>query len=262
MAADCTKIFPSKSAKVRGVVIVAHGANLRPTRMDELSLSLQENGFTVLRPGFTGHCPSDPHGFAKVSAEEWLADARRFHAEAKQLAHAANAPLYLAAYSFSAPIFMVQHQELPFDKRILFAPAFETKWWYPAARLLAWALPLSFRYKSMNMADYRANNYGGAASARALDIILSRWKRELAPNLQDAVPTLLFMDPKDELLSYQATKNFLVEKNWSNWRLEDISNAGATTSSKMHHLVIDSASLGKAEWERVVKLSLQFLSEA
>ena len=245
--------FQSQGA-VRGVAIVTHGMNLRPERMEDFARFLASIGYDALCPAFTGHAGSNKE-YLEVKAESWEADARRFHALAAERARAAGGvPLVLVAYSFTAAVFQAMAEELRFDRRIYLAPALATKSWYRGVIWFAETFR-GFTYPSMNMKEYQVHPRSGSLPFVALDHFLTRWVK--AERRAEAAPTLILMDPKDELLSYPRIMAYADER--PHWRVERVSVAGSTLPRKFHHLIVDEPSLGAEEWGRATGVVAEFL---
>lgn len=250
---DCD-VWKTHTAQPKGVMVVAHGMNLKPERMDELATFFAEEGYEVLRPAFAGHC-NDEEKYLQVTEKDWEQDARRIHALAARRAAQLKKPLLLTAYSFSAAIFQSMSEELPFAQRIYFAPALSTKFWYP---LLVWSANLfpNFTYQSKNLPGYYANGTSGMRPFLAMDAFLKKWKR--GSGTRDSAPILAWIDENDELLSYDGLITIAADKN--NWRIEKLNNKASTHETPFHHLIIDEAALGKEEWSRVKEETKKFLN--
>lgn len=252
-AEGCDRWFAARGGK-KGVVLLIHGANLRPDRMDEMGATLAERGYETYRPGFRGHCDEGEGAVTGALASIWEKEAQEFYATAKS--RAGTKPLFLVAYSFGALIYQVLGDDLRFARRVYFAPAFATKFWYRPLVWLAGLFP-GFSYPSLVPKEYRANNRTSLQGVLAFDVFLQRWKKGEGKNLEE--PILLWMDPKDELVSYDGVVTHAADK--SNWRLERLSVKDSTLDRSYHHLITDSRALGANEWERVMGETTKFLEE-
>lgn len=239
----CEKWFPAEG-RARGVVVVTHGMNMQPSCMDALATEMARQGFEVYRPAFSGHCAG--HGdYLRVTAADWEADARRVHRAAALKAEALKKPLYLLAYSFTSLIFQTMSKELPFSKRAYLAPPFATKFWYPALRWIAGRFP-DFSYGTFNP-HCAANPRSSGRSLLALEEFMKKWRDGQGGD--DPAPLLAFAEPADELVSFEGVKAEAAAHG--NWRVEAISNKGHTLPKTYHHLIVDEASLGANEWDRL-----------
>jgi esterase/lipase len=228
--------------------------NLKPARMDDLGEELSAAGYWVFRPAFTGHCGHNKY-YLEVDSEHWDRDAREFYALARAKAEELNVPLYLVAYSFSAVIYQSFSRELPFAKKVFFAPAISTRFWFPLAALIANAFP-RITYRSMNLNGYYANATSGMRAVQALEHFVGKVKQ--SRKLNDPTPTLIWVDPRDELVSYKGIK--IQSGRKPKWQLQEISNAGSTMRPAYHHLIINQESLGEKEWARVLRGTTEFLA--
>jgi hypothetical protein len=91
----------------------------------------------------------------------------------------------------------------------------------------------------------------------ALEAFLKRWRA--GEGRGDETPTLVLVDPKDELLSYRTLMN--IADDTPAWRVERVSAAGSTLKRPVHHLIVDEPSLGSAEWRRMLALMEDFLAK-
>lgn len=243
---SCDKFFAAEG-KSKGVVLLTHGANLRPEKMDGLAESFAKAGFDVVRPAFTGHC-GDGALYLKASLADWTDDARLFYLSAR--AHANGKPIFLVAYSFSAPIFL--SLGVKFDRYVLLAPALATKWWYPIVAWAARTFP-DYVHTSKVPEAYRANAETALRPLLALDEFMQ--KARAKPELEK--PTLVWIDKEDELVSAAGLETLAAAR--ANWRIEKISVAGSTLPKSYHHLIIDEAAVGAETWARITKESAAFL---
>jgi len=247
---SCTQ-WLSKPGK-KGIVLLAHGANLKPEKMDAIGRELVQKNFAVYRVGFSGHC-GDREKYLHIKAEDWLADARNFYVEAKRIADREKKPLYLVAYSFSSLIYLNLENELKFDRRIFLAPGIATHYWYHFIRLLGF-LPSWISYPSFSIPEYRENNRTGAATIRATDDLLKNVKNISLD--KNGVDTLVMMSAEDQVVSYKGIRSFAERYSWQ-W--DALSCCENTLPGHYHHRIIDEISLGKNEWQRMIKKMTEFL---
>lgn len=248
----CDAWFPA-AAPARGVVVLTHGMNLRPAAMDEMAKDLSGRGYEVFRPAFTGHCGTDNGIYLAVKAEQWREDARRFYGIASARAKALNLPLHLVAHSFSALVFQAEASAQPFARRVYLAPALSFKFWYPPLILFFRFLP-DYTFDSRNLPQYAVNPVSGARPILAMDDFFRGWRSEG----RQVGPALLFVDPADELVSYEGLRAFAAKQ--ADWEFARVSNAGTKLANGPHHLMVDTAALGEAEWSRMMGLAHDFLS--
>jgi drug/metabolite transporter (DMT)-like permease/esterase/lipase len=244
---------------LRGVAVVAHGLNLRPSRMDALANVLTRAGFYVVRVALAGHGGNDAV-FARVTRDRYLSDMRAAVCAAAEVAHEQKVPLVLVAFSLGAAV----AQDLvntpafprsPFSAQVLFAPAIAVKPFAHAVRLLSFFPAL--RLPSLNIENYRA---AGGTPIAAYNALFASRGALLASSLNGSrVPTLVFLHPDDELVSFQGTRELMEERTLTSWTLEAVDNSGHSLPRTVNHLIIDEASLSKREWERVSARLLEYL---
>jgi len=251
----CDRWIPA-SGQPRGVLVVSHGMNTYPPAMDEFGESFAKDGYEVFRPGFWGH-HGDTEEFLGVTSHEWLEDAHRIHAEAKARADSLGVPLYLLAYSFSGLIFQVLSEKLPFTKRVYLAPAIALHFWYLPLMWLVRLIPwLTFR--SIIPEGYVASRRTGLFSVLAMDFFYLRWT--LGEGSKPAGPTLIWAAKRDELVHAPKLRELAAER--TDWEFRETNVSGCTLPRRYHHLILDSASMGAEEFQRVVKESKEFLEKA
>jgi alpha-beta hydrolase superfamily lysophospholipase len=245
---SCNLWLPSASP-ARGVVLLTHGLNGLPASLNGLGRALAAKGFEVFRPAFEGH-RGDNGAFLSITASEWEQDARRFHAEGAARAQELGVPFHHLAYSMSALIFAAL-PELRFNRRVLFAPALSLHAWYPAAIAIATLLPW-LKFRSRIPEGFSANPVSGMRSARAMHWFRQRWNG--AP---DGTPTLIWADPRDELVNARALQAMAARS--PTWEFRAVSTASCTLPRRFHHLIITEAAVGATEWDRLCAGTAEFL---
>lgn len=258
-AAPCGRWFAASTTPAEGVAIVAHGMNNRPEVMDDLVRTLTSRGLDVLRAGFSGHC-GDRQEFLDLTTERLKQDALSFYGEASNRAAELKKPLYLVAYSFSATVYELLRDRTSFDRRIFFAPALATHWWYPVARLLGF-LPSWFPMPSVVPPEYRANAATGSASIRVIAEFLTEWESSsrAVPSAPEP-PTLVFIHPGDELVSRSGVERMVADRGLKTWSVVPVENSGATHPRPQAHRIIDEVSVGKTQWIALCERMNAFLA--
>jgi alpha-beta hydrolase superfamily lysophospholipase len=235
------------SSPAQGVVVLTHGLNALPSSLDGLGLVLAARGFDVLRPSFEGH-RGDNAAFLSVTAAEWERDALEFHALASVRASELGVPVHLVAYSMSALIFAAM-PSLVFSRRVLLAPALALHFWYPIAMWIAALFPW-IRFRSRIPEGFSANDVSGMRSATAMHFFRRRWR-----GVADATPTLVWADPRDELVSARGLRRMCT----GTWEFRETGITGCTLPQCYHHLITGEAAVGAVEWERVCGETATFL---
>jgi alpha-beta hydrolase superfamily lysophospholipase len=262
-------VFRTNRTPVNGIVIAAHGLNVKPSKMgsptDEGTIvkALLDGGYHVVRAGFAGHS-GEAGAMADVTAQAWLDDARDCVSAARAEAARAEAltrsrcPLYLAGFSLGALVFEVlMNEDAVFDKAVLFSPAFAIKRLAHGVLLLDTAED-SRIIASRSPAEYRAGAGASIAAYKALFALEERL--ESFSFAKNNIPTLVFIEPLDELVSYGKLKRLVTKYDLTNWRLQKVSNKGGRVRPAYHHLIIDAVCLGEEGWAAVRRDMLGFLA--
>ena len=256
------------------VALVIHGLNCRPSRMRPIVDMLAAQGIECLNLSLSGH-GEDPDGtsdratqdeqrleaFRSVSRKLWLSEARGAYDLARGRADDRGVPLIFVGFSLGAAVGNDLASEpgsgVSFDGMILFAPAFSVHWY---TRLLRFLAPFSrLTLKSFSPRDYAANRGTPIAAYNALfesiAVLRQRRARRLAPD------ALVFVDPRDELVSYRGLRALCEAPGSGRWTLVSIPKSLRTGRRDYHHLIIDEASLGSARWGEVVSHVKQFVAD-
>jgi esterase/lipase len=253
-----TWMWPTDGA-ARAVAVLVHGLNNKPTVMNPLAGVLNAAGVAVLRVTLQGHDCLDLHALQAVRIEDWLYDALRALCVASQYARAQGLPLYYVGYSVGGSLLVdllqrTGHEDIQVDKMILFAPGIALQPWSAAAVRLAgflqhipllahWApyLPIEAKW-----AEYRCHQgtplvaYG--TRRHSIDHVAQVGLAGLAH-----IPTLVFIDPRDELVSAAGLRELRHTDNLHAWHIVEVHKPDAP-----HHLIIDQASVGQAQWQNIV----------
>jgi esterase/lipase len=243
------------------VALMIGGLNTRPDRMRELAGLLNSGGIAVLNVGLTGH-RGDLDGFKRVNLDQWIQDALLGYRAARTEAESAGVPLYFVGFSLGAAIGLdlMTAESTPFvrfDKMILLAPAASVHARYRLVLALGIFGP-GIMVPSLANEAYRANRAGTSIAAyRALfELIDEIQGRDLS---RANIPTLLLIDPRDELVSVAGLKKLIQTGKLDRWQLREISKSPATIHPNYHHLIIDEASLGSRTWGEVSTAILELL---
>jgi esterase/lipase len=267
------QFFRTGREKARGVVVVAHGLNVKPSKMGTpdadgtLVRLLLDTGYHVMRTTLSGHA-GPIETMKTVSASRWLADAYSQYRRAETAAYAETPtgakrlPLYLVAFSLGALVYeclMNGETETPviFDAVVLLSPAVAVK---NAARSLLLLDPFlkdGSIIASRSPAEYRAQKGASAAAYHALFSLEDQLceKRFARSN----VNTLVFIDPRDEMISARKLRKRIAEYRLSAWEVAELTNSGGNVRPKYHHLIIDSNCVDSETWKFITETLLQRL---
>ncbi|MGE0614136.1 MAG: alpha/beta hydrolase [Bacteriovoracia bacterium] len=247
-----TRWEPSRlSSGTKAVALVAHGLNTSPQKMSAITDFLTERGVSCLRVSLSGH-HGDFGAREKINRDVWLAEMRAAYREARINADGLQAPLYLVGFSLGALLNLDLMENDPagtirYDKLVLFAPAIQNKSPDALIGLAHFLTGDDGTIPSLNLPEYRANSSTGVTMYAAT--IESEKALNKTGFSAANVPTLVFMDSKDELVSYKKIKKLVASPQLDQWRLVTVTNQGSTLRKKYHHLIIDAATVGDAQWQ-------------
>lgn len=259
----CDRWFYTSQKEIRGVLLITHGQNMNPEMFDEMATEFSRRGFDVYRGSFAGHCGTDHQRiYLNLAPSANDPDARKMYAEVERRARQIQKPLFLIANSFSGAIFQTFAKELPFKRRILFAPMLALTVGGYLGQVTGARLGRLLEFSSLTPAPYQANAVSGSAGLAIGRFYMNLWKNRDRMIDQSRTPTLILMDPTDTLIDFNKMKT-IVQANHE-WFLEPISHAGSTLkfpARTLSHLNVDSTSFGKAEWERIINRSTIFFRD-
>ncbi len=260
----------SSTQPLKGFVLIAHGLNLNPAKMQPIASFLQAAGYHTVLARLSGH-QSSTQGWQDVSYARWQEEMSALHCHAALRAKQQEVPLYFLGYSLGAVLGLDTLAALSTDptnnksrqegyrKIVLLAPALALNW-YSNLALQVPLLPDSLQFSSLSPVDYRANATTSVGAYRALSESMATWQQELTASRINS-PVLVLMDPQDELISYKALSSKISSGAWKNWQLVELNNDASTLENPIHHLVIDEASLGSQQWQFLKDTVLAFLDE-
>lgn len=252
----------SERVERRGVALVLHGLNLNPARMAAVIAALNDGGIDALRLSLRGHgdnfrqregmdaAQSRLEDFKGVSHALWFRETLKGFEEACKSAHANRAPLFLVGFSYGALIgldLLAARPDAAFDRAVLFAPALSLRGWDYAIRLFA-PFPKMI-IPSLAPAGYLANPGTPIAAYNALFETLDHFESHLGPRLN--LPTLVVMDPGDELVSLGGIRKLAETHNLDQWRFHPVQNRGSRSNRALRHIVIDEMSVGREAWAEI-----------
>jgi esterase/lipase len=251
----------------RGIVIVAHGLNIKPSRMGAPSAEgtlvklLLDSGYNVYRVTLKGH-GGPIEDMQNVTRSDWLHDAYSQYCQAKTIAENGRLPLYLLGFSLGALVYEVLMNvetatPVQFEKMILFAPAVAVK---PAARAVLWLQPFTNDrsiIRSVSPEEYRAQT---GASIVAYKTVFDMEESLCSASFRNCnAHTIIFIDKKDEMVSLGILRKRINQYNLTNWRIYEVTNNGAVIRPQYHHLLIDKRCVSASTWRYISGKILNFL---
>ena len=251
-------------SNLKGIALVVHGLNLNPDRMVNLIRVLNTMGIGAMQLSLRGHgdnfdpVPDMEHAdarmeaFKTVSHQIWAEDFLQAYQETSQLKRELEVPLFLIADSFGALLALdlsLNESDVEFDRMVLFAPALSMNGRNFIIRLLS-PFP-RFVIPSLSPKFYKANRGTPQAAYAVVFDTLARFERSVGQKIN--IPTLVFIDPRDELVSYLGLRAMIKQHKLDRWRVVRIDKDETTAATGIHHLIIDPASVGQSTWNRMAQ---------
>ena len=257
--------YESKSPHAtKGVALVIHGLNLRPSKMESVIKALTNSGIDALNVSLRGHgnnydsqAYNDPArarlaAFKSVSYQLWMDEIFTAYTAAKNRSDKKDVPLFLIGFSLGGLMgadLLAATPDVQFDKMILFAPAIKMHLRNYMIRVLAPFPRLTI--PSFALASYQSNDGMPMAGYNALFESLNSFARNAGPGAN--VPTLVFIDKKDEIVSYRRLQQMVQDKNLDQWQFYIVQKEGTAEPAKIHHLIIDVPSTGENVWRKMME---------
>lgn len=265
--------YEHKSGKdPAGAALVIHGLNLRPDKMESLIAVLNEAGYDALNLSLRGHGTNYlPHpgldaatarldALKTVTSDLWKAEAlAACNRVQNRTARQNQAPL-LVGCSMGALIgldLFTSRADVRFDKLILLAPALKLHGHNHLIRLLA-PFPCLV-IPSPNSPAYLANRGTPMAAYNSFFQILAHFHEHLSARVN--VPTITFIDPRDEIVSYDGLQDLVRESKLDRWQIHPVRKGAIRDQKILHHLVIDEPSTGEDAWQNMVELIRRYVLE-
>lgn len=242
----------TKKQKPKAIFLVAHGLNLKPSKMNSLSSLLNKNGADVLRISLAGHRGSKKEGLYNTH-RGWRNEFQAHYCLGQKRAESLGVPLYFLGFSLGALIgtdFLNTQNNHNVEKMFLIAPATDVHWFSKIPGNLGW-LGGRISLPSKNLKEYRSQPSTSLASYRSMKNSQKSLKEINLGSLN--IPTMILVDPDDELVSLKKINKRIKKQELTNWVTKKISNSGSTLKKTFHHLVVDKPSMGPHQWEIVKK---------
>jgi esterase/lipase len=256
---EAPRYWETTVANPRGLVIVVHGLNVKPSKMGTPSAEgtlvklLLDSGYHVCRVTLKGHA-GPLEDMRTITRSDWMHDAYVHYCRAKTIAGNGGLPLYLLGFSLGALVYEVLMNEatatpVRFEKAILFSPAVAIK---PAAKTVLWLKPFANDgtiIGSVSPEDYRAQT---GASIAAYKAVFDMEESLLAASFRNCnVATIIFIDKNDEMVSVRILRERIRRYGLTNWKIYETTNDGAVIRPRYHHLIIDNKCVSASTWRSI-----------
>ena len=246
--------------KPRAFVLLAHGLNLKPSRMRPLAETAchDENRYSCRILSLPGHEEFGSSRMRQVTANSWKQRILEEVEQIERLALEHQVPAYFIGYSLGGLVgewAISQQANSVFDKVVLIAPAIATHSYTKIASYLP--MTGNMMLPSKNHPDYRANKGTSIAAYRAMFRIMGEFRESRLRGVD--IPTLVFLNPEDELVSHRRLIRWIDDSRLSHWRVLFVRDLKPSIRPNYQHLMIDQASMGAEAWEELSTAIREFL---
>ena len=262
-----SSIYPENS---KGVALVIHGLNLKPDKMDSIITLLTQFDIDVLKMSLSGHGKNYTpkihidtgsarmETLKRVSFRLWHEETYQAYDIAKKMSRKKGVPLFLVGYSLGGLMgldLFATCSAAYFNRMVLLAPALNLHTFYYAAKFL---LPFpKLVIPSFSPVSYRAN-FGTPVSAYcALFEAIKHLHQNMTSRLN--VPTIVIIDPQDELVPYKRLEKTIKSQNLDHWEFHLLKKSEKDAKKIPHHLIIDESTVGKDSWKKMKHLFIRHL---
>lgn len=259
------------NTKLNGVALVIHGLNGRPDKMEAIIEKLNVHGIDCLNLSLRGHGnnfspinnteneAARMAAFKFVSYPLWKTEAYLAFQLVKKRSRLLGAPLFFIGFSMGGLLgvdLLASNPNVSFDKMVLFAPAIAM---FKRNYLIKFLAPFpKLVVPSAGHQAYLANDGTPIAAYNAMFEMHAHFEANM-DSIKINVPTVIFIDEEDELVSFSSLQKMVQNQNLDQWRIHPVKKDEATTEVKMHHLIIDAASVGNKMWQKIVDVTIKHL---
>jgi esterase/lipase len=258
------------NTKLKGVALVIHGLNSRPDKMKSIIAKMNDFGIDCLNVSLSGHgenysdlnhtdsADARMETFKSVTYPLWKSEAYQAYQRVERISKLYTTPLFFVGFSMGGLLgvdLLSSNPKVKFDKMVLFAPAIKM---HKRNSLLKILSPFP-RMVIPSIADksYLTNDGTSIAAYNALFEMYAHLENNLNPKIN--IPTVVFIDKHDELISFSGLQNMVQDQNLDHWKIHPVKKDKTATKIKMHHLIIDEASVGNNMWHQIVEVTITHL---
>jgi alpha-beta hydrolase superfamily lysophospholipase len=263
--------YPRKNlAKRNGVALVIHGLNGRPEKMESiiaemtaagidcLNLSLRGHGENYSQLNSTDSTEARMQAFKSVSYQLWRTETYQAYQQVKKRSDRFGTCLFFVGFSMGGLLgidLFTSNPYITFDKTVLFAPALKMHNRNYLLKMLS-SFP-GLVVPSFSPGAYRANRGTPMAAYNALFEAAKHFEKNLDPRIN--VPTVVFIDENDELISFSGLQKMIGNHKLDQWKIFPVKKDKTATEIEMHHIIIDEASVGRQMWKEIVDKTITHL---
>lgn len=227
--------------------------------MEPLINWLTGQGSDVFLVSLSGHHQKGIN-IKEVTASIWEKEMQQGYKLAKKTATVNGVPLYFLGYSLGAllgqSMIALKHHYECFEKQVLLAPAIAIR---PRSYILKCLLIFGKQrmLPSFSPRPYRAND---ALPLAIYQLLFTEVKKVVQCGFNNwKVPTLILIDPKDELISYKKLMQYMNQYKLTNCQILALNSERKSRRGQYHHLILDEETMGTANWEMVTREMQKFL---
>ena len=258
------------NTRLNGVALVIHGLNSRPDKMKSIIAEMNDCGIDCLNLSLRGHgenyspfnhaesADARMETFKSVSYPLWKSEAYQAYQRVERISNLYAAPIFFVGFSMGGLLgvdLLSSDPRVKFDKMVLFAPAIKM---HKRNSLLKILSPFPrIVIPSIAHKSYLTNDGTSIAAYNALFEMYAHLENNLDSKIN--IPTVVFIDKQDELISFNGLQNMVRDQNLDHWKIHPVKKDKTATKIKMHHLIIDEACVGKNMWHQIVEVTIAHL---
>jgi esterase/lipase len=256
-AIETDRWFSQKLEKSKGVILLMHGFNVKPSKMDTLGSTFASWGYDVYRPALSGH-RERPGEMIRTSASQWVEETFRALMFIATLSKH-DTPVFFVGLSMNGLILNELLQKHPEARRlirksVLISPAFAFRMYAQSPRLMPF-LEDSFPLFS-EIREYDADfvTYGTFRS------LLGLYDRNISQKLKYlTLPTLIFLHPKDAVINASKVMRLKDEFHMPTWQFVVLPATSDPEENTNRHMLIDEKTAGPHAWRTILDRTRKFL---
>ena len=231
------------------MALVVHGLNTAPAAMLPVVQWLNRQNIAAYLVLLSGHYAGGTP-LQNVTASVWQQEVLAGYAAAKKAAGEKAVPLFFVGYSLGGllgqSVLVLPAHSPPFDRQLLLSPAITLRRRAFLLRALFF-LPPSVGLPSFSPPSYRVST---ALPLRLYQVLFGEERKmQQADSSRLNIPTLVLMDPNDELISYKRLQKWIQKYHLTNYTVVTLDPDLTGRSKRFHHLILDEATMGKKNWQ-------------
>ncbi len=255
--AQLSELRLAQQPRTRGVFIVAHGLNQRPDTMRDIVQLLRELGFHTYRLSLRGHEKFENETFP---ASSWIDDIN--NACSDVTTRFPRIPVYILGYSLGGLVAThaidAQTACQP-ASMILIAPALSLRNFVQTGYSLSVFPQLTISVPNVAPSLYRRFDQTPLFWYQNLFSLYSKTRTLRSPARLRSIPTLIFANPRDELVSLAGLRNWISANDLEPAWAIDVVRPQPRNPFTPEHVMIDPRSLGEGEWQHLSNSVRAFL---